>query len=296
MRVLVSGATSYLGRRLLAALQDSGSETFAIVRQTSVIDGLPGHVECFRLADESPTEALHDFVKSAAPDVFFHVASLFDVDPNPSNIAKMIDANVTLVTQVTDAMSRRGEAKVISLGSYFQDPENSPAPTCLYAALKTAAESILSYYASRPGVRCMTLRLTDVYGPNDPRPKLIPLLLEAAASGRPIDMTLGHQLVDLIHVDDVCDALLLAASQITSHRENGHDWFNIATNQRLSIRDLAALVEDVTGHEIHARWGAKSQSQYVPRNFLPRTNLLPGLKIRRAIRDGIVEAWNARKS
>ena len=92
--------------------------------------------------------------------------------------------------------------------------------------------------------------LFDTYGPRDDRKKLMWLLLEHAASGAPLPMSSGLQLVDLTHVDDVVAALLHVATGPPLGAR-----LVARSGRPLTIRAVAALVEQVTGRAIDTRWG-----------------------------------------
>jgi nucleoside-diphosphate-sugar epimerase len=128
----------------------------------------------------------------------------------------------------------------------------------------------------------VTVELSDTYGADDRRSKVLQLLVEAHRTQQPVGLSPGEQVVDLVHVDDVVDALLravpLADAQARSYAVHGDP---------VVLRDFVALVGDVLGSAVPVEWGARA---YRPREMMqpwrhwPR---LPGWRPTIALREGL---------
>ena len=99
----------------------------------------------------------------------------------------------------------------------------------------------------------MTLRLTDTYGPDDERAKLLPFLLQAARSGTELSMSPGEQRVTFVHVDDVVDAILLA---LVTPGLTGEVW-NVGSGEVVTVRDCLERIEALTGKQGLVLYGAR---------------------------------------
>ncbi len=113
---------------------------------------------------------------------------------------------------------------------------------------KMAGEWYHIVYNNVHGVRACALRLTNSYGPcmrvKDARQTFLGIWIRRAVEERPIEVFGdGTQVRDFNYVDDVVDALLLAAS---SDRANGHV-FNLGADHPINLQDLAALLVEVNG-------------------------------------------------
>jgi nucleoside-diphosphate-sugar epimerase len=158
----------------------------------------------------------------------------------------------------------------------------------LYAATKQAFEDILAFYTDATPLRVISLHLFDTYGPDDPRPKLIQLLLKAARGGPGLSMPEGKQLLDFVHVDDVVNAFLLAAARLERGDGAPNETFAVSAGERLSLRDLVALVERLVGHSLPVEFGARpyrarevmqpwTRGEPIP-GWAPQTSLESGLR------------------
>jgi nucleoside-diphosphate-sugar epimerase len=164
----------------------------------------------------------------------------------------MVEANVGFGVALAEAVSQAGECVFVNTGTVWQHYDaRAYSPVSLYAALKQSLTDALKYYEEVAGLPIVTLELTDTYGPGDPRPKLLPILVRAAREGTALQMTDGTQLIDLLHVDDAVSALLATAAG-----EPGAT-YGASGGETLTLRDLVARFESVSGLSVTAEWGVR---------------------------------------
>ena len=179
-RALVTGATGYIGGHLARHLAAHGWEVHALVRPSSAGGGLAAAGARVHEHDGT-TERMAEIVGAAAPDVVFHLASLFMAEHRTADVTGLVEANLLLGTQLAEGMRLHGRTRLVNTGTVWQhygDAEYDP--TSLYAATKQAYVTLLKYYVEAAGLRVTTLELFDSYGPADPRPKLMGALTRAA--------------------------------------------------------------------------------------------------------------------
>ena len=257
IRVLVTGASGFIGGHLLRHLVKAGYEVTALLRQplNNNVEDLVSRVYPYT----GETRDVFTAVQHAQPHVTFHLASHFAASHSAEELQPLIDANVLLGTQLLDAIAQYSDAKVfINTSTSWQFyHSNRYRPVNLYAATKQAFEAILTYYADAQNVSCATLYLFDSYGPQDSRQKLVPALLDAVRARRPLNMSGGEQIVDLAHVDDICNAFLGVARGLLTGSIPSHSAFAISGGQRRSLRDVVATFERAAGLSLEVQWGAR---------------------------------------
>jgi nucleoside-diphosphate-sugar epimerase len=261
-RALVTGATGFIGSHLVAHLHRAGWEVAVIVHTKSlqINDSAVGKVYDYAGQTADLITAVTDF----KPTAVFHLASLFLAAHIPEQIEPLISANVLFGTQLLEAMSKAGCTVLMNAGTGWQNytpepPFDAPnfVPVNLYAATKQAFEDIILYYVQVAGLRSITLRLFDSYGPGDTRRKLLRLLLDTLKTGEPLSMSPGDQVVDLVHVDDICQAFLQAANLALELTEPVAKVYAISGKQRRTLQQVAATLEEAAGRKLPLHFGQR---------------------------------------
>ncbi len=283
---LVTGASGFIGGHLLQRLIQLGWQVHILIRSESVLNATPELSKAVSHAYDGSIDSVITCMQQARPAVVFHLASLFLAQHNSQDVDALIRSNVLFGAQLLDAMRIERVHCLVNTGTawqYFNSPDYNPV--CLYAATKQAFEALLAYYVDACDFRVITLKLFDTYGPHDRRAKLIKLLLQAARSGEPLDMSGGEQQIDLVHVDDVLDAFLLAAQRVMQGGRLPHASYGISSEKPLSLRELVGIMEKALGRRMVVNWGAKP---YRPREVMQpwrSFERLPGWTARRLIAD-----------
>jgi nucleoside-diphosphate-sugar epimerase len=253
-RALLTGATGFVGSHLTPRLVSAGWAVHRLLRagleEVSPVDGVRDH-----LWDGSTDAALATFAKTR-PDVVIHLASLFLAEHAAKDLEALVSANLLVGLQVVEAATAAGCRGFVNAGTSWQHFEGAEYdPVCLYAATKQAFEDLLAYYVDARGLRAMTLKLFDTYGPGDRRPKLFAALRKAAHGGERLAMTPGEQLLDLAYIDDVTRAFVTAAEVVNGGGVGGHRVYALPSGERHSLKDVVALYESVTGRRVAVDWG-----------------------------------------
>lgn len=263
MRVLVTGATGFVGRHLVRRLIVEGNLVHAVVRPGSDVSVLPAAAHVHRY--DGDIAQLRHMVALAAPDATLHLASFFRAEHSAEDIAPMVTANLLFATQLVDVATDLGYRDFLNIGTTWQHYRDGDYdPVCLYAASKQAFETMAEFYVRARGLRLLTLKLNDTYGADDPRGKLVAALLRAARGGESVALSPGEQVLDLLHVDDAVAAILIALARLRAGAAKAES-FVALSGERLSLRDLVACVERITGRKLNVAWGARP---YRPREVM----------------------------
>lgn len=286
---LVTGATGFVGSHVARRLVANGWRTHLIVREKSKLDYLSDLKKNVSIhVHDGTTESMVRLVRRVRPDVVFHIAADGRSDHEVEDVIPLLQSNILFGTQLLEAMARSRVRYLVNTGTYWQHYNNKQySPVSLHAAYKQAFEKIVQYYIETAGLRAITLVLFDTYGNADRRSKLLPMLLDARRRNRPLAMTRGEQQIQLVHIDDVVEAFVVAANRVRRQKGTGHNRFAVRSGPPIRVRDLVALVENVAHCRIPVRWGAR---RYRAREVMkPWTGgqQLPGWSARIGLRDGI---------
>jgi len=289
-KALITGATGFVGKHLVRRLVEDGWQVCIVLRKSSFIETLGDtavRVEVFE--HDGSTGSMAGIVKESAPDVVFHLASLFLAQHTLDDIEGLVRSNVLFGTQLLEGMSAAGVTRLVNTGTSWQHYENSDYnPVCLYAATKQAFEAMVGYYVETCSMKAVTLKLYDTYGPEDTRKKLFALLRQAWVEGTRLDMSAGDQMIDLVYIDDVVEAFMLSARLLLDDKVVRSAEYAVSSGSPIRLKDLVETYSRVTGHKLDINWGARP---YRPREVMepwsrgrPVPGWEPGVKLEIGLR------------
>jgi nucleoside-diphosphate-sugar epimerase len=249
-RVLVTGATGFIGGRLIRRFEEAG------VGYTAVHHGSPAPMDSrgrwlkLDLADAAETGSM---VAGARPDVVFHLAGVRGAERSLAFAEHAFRENLLASHHLLVELGRRARAhRIVIMGSSeeYGRQEKLPctedlpdAPVSPYSASKAAVTRFALLYHELFDMPVVVLRPFVVYGPGQGSGMLIPSLLEALGRGERFRMTPGEQTRDFIYVDDVVDAMIAASVADGAVGEI----FNVCSGQERRIRDVAEVAARVAG-------------------------------------------------
>jgi len=253
---LVTGATGFIGSHLASRLIEAGATVVALVRPTTDTRLVPAGVR--PALHDGTTAGLAAVVRDVRPDVTFHLAARFVAQHGPDDVSGLVLDNVLLSAQLFEALAATNCRRLVTAGTGWQHQVAAPSrPVNLYAATKQAVQDLLTFFTDASSLRAVTLELFDTYGPNDRRQKLFTILRRASETGQPLQMSPGEQLIDLVHVDDVVTALVVAAQRAGCNPTEPSEVFTVSAAKRYTLREVVELYSSMTGRHIDVVWGGR---------------------------------------
>jgi nucleoside-diphosphate-sugar epimerase len=246
MLCCVTGATGFIGRRLVDALVGAGHTVRVLVRDPAKAHHLhqPG-VELVK-GDLGDPASLEETVTGARQ--VFHCAGLVGDWLRPEETRRVnVEGTRALLSACASAGVERvvhlSSLSVYGLGQHRGTDESAPLRYSgdAYIDSKIDAERMVRVSAGRGGPEVVILRPGFVYGPGDRR--FLPTLLDALARRRFVYVGDGAKLLNLSYVDDVADALVLAASNPAAAGQA----YNLTDGTETSLRAFVGLLCDQLG-------------------------------------------------
>lgn len=244
-RVLVTGASGFIGRNLIPRLLVEGARVTGLTRDRGLeVAGLPRGVG-FVAADVADEASVHAALADRPFDVVFHLAADTDNSRNPKDPARILRTNALGTLNVLRALEPSGYrmAVIASTAELYGDgppPSREDArrlPLTVYSASKATAEDFALAYQRSKGWPVSVARIFQPYGPGQKGRFVVASILEALLDEKPLDLTAGEQTRDFVYVGDVAEALLaIGARPALAGRV-----LNVGSGVETRIRDLAAL-------------------------------------------------------
>jgi nucleoside-diphosphate-sugar epimerase len=270
-RVLVTGATGFIGPRAVAALAARGAEVHAIaIEPEAVVPGGQSHV--VDLFDE---EAVGVVLGRVRPEYLLHLAWYVEHGrfwTAPQNLA-WATCTATLVRQFAAAGGRR----VVGVGTCAEygfaegacSERTTPvAPTTIYGQAKAAAWFLMQAAAGIAGIEAAWARVFHLFGPGEAKARLVPSIVRSLLAGAPATCRTGAHVRDLIDVADLGDAL----AAITLSRTTGA--VNVGSGTSVELGDVARRLAVLCGREDLLTVEAGQSTPENPRVLVPELDRL----------------------
>jgi UDP-glucose 4-epimerase len=276
MAVLVIGGAGFIGSHMVKRLLQEGENPI-------VLDNLvSGHRDAvlgggFVFADFAFSSCLRDVIMAHKVDAVMHFASHIQVGESVINPGKYYVNNVANTLVLLNTLVELGVLNFVfsSSAAVYGDGGAEPImedavchPISPYGRTKRMVEEALEDFRQAYGLKFFSLRYFNAAGADpegrigerhNPETHLIPLVLQAA-SGRRESITVfgrdyltsdGTCIRDYVHVDDLCEAHLLALRSLRRGDLGGY--LNLGNAQGYSVNEVIDVARRVTGRPIAVR-------------------------------------------
>jgi len=250
-RVLVTGASGFIGSHLVSRLLDEGAIIAAVSRTRGRLAALPSRDFQFIPCDLLDEARIGTVAKEFRPSIVLHYASCPDAPESPEHTKQCIDQNLRVTANVINAV--RDHCSLLVFGDSAKVFGNAPVPhssatpiepNSAYAITKAAAWWLCQSAARESGFAAVSLRPTLVYGP-DQGGNLISYVAHRALEGADeIPLLGGSQTRDPLFIDDAIEAVLAAMRR--GRRLSGRS-IAISGGEEISVADLARRVIEAAG-------------------------------------------------
>ena len=251
MRILLTGASGFLGREIAHHLRQRRAVVAGLVRHAEQCVAPQDFVGDFLRLESCATQ-----ISAFAPDVLIHCA-WSGVPVATRDLLSQYD-NFAASVALFDHAMEAGAQLVIGLGTQAEyglttTPVSEDAPTqpvTHYGIAKQATGAALLRLAHRRARRAIWLRLFGLYGPRETAPSMLPWVAHQFAKGQAPALTPCTQRWDYLHVRDaaraVCDLLSTQAQGV----------FNLASGEAPPLRETVLKLRDLMAPEIEPDFGA----------------------------------------
>lgn len=295
MKLLISGATGFIGSHLVKKLLDADVKLYAVVRGSTKKKALDPRMHVYVFNGDMTK--LISFMEKEKFDGVIHLASLFLVNHNTSDVSDLVNSNLLFSTQLLEASVVSNIPWFINTGTFTQHYKNKKySPTNLYSATKEAFEVVAKYYVETSKIVFVTIKLFDTFGEGDTRPKVFSLWSKISKTKEVLDMSPGDQIIDINYVKNVADGylqMIKILSKPKAKKISGKS-YTLSSGRRMTLKKLSQLFEKVTGEKLNIKWGGRPYRDREVMVPWEKGENVPGWKPKITLEEGILATINAK--
>jgi CDP-3, 6-dideoxy-D-glycero-L-glycero-4-hexulose-4-reductase len=253
MKTYVIGANGFLGSHLARRFNHLG-----------LVRAAPKYRE--DASDLWQTQVLRE-LRDFAPNLVMMPGASQAMGDDEKAIHSLIASNCVLPCLVAQLLLEvLPQTMLVVFGTSWQFSDSAKyRPFNLYAASKQAGQDLLAHYALR-GLKALQLIMFDTYGESDTRPKLLNILKNSCASDEEIGTTPGDQEIDLVHIDDICEGVVLAVDELVCwDPASGLLVLGLGSGNPITVKELFKRVGQQLGKPLLTRVGERA---YRPREVM----------------------------
>ncbi len=295
-RVLVTGATGFIGRHVVQVLSQRGYEVHAVGRRASPVAADCGYSHRSDLLVPGVAAQL---IKDVAPEGLIHLA--WEVGHGGAWRSDLNDRWREATVDLVGAFAAPDRRAILAGTCAEYRWDNSLCvegatpitPSTPYGQAKDAAREGAQVIAQEAGLSLAWARIFFTFGPGEAPERLVPSVIRAVLSGEAAETTHGMQIRDYLYVEDLADAL------VTLLESDLQGEINVASGEPTRLKWLAARAAEMAGDARRLKLGARSARPHEPERILADVSRLDrdvGWHPRIGLEDGLARTvgwWRA---
>lgn len=280
MKIILLGATGYLGSKLAKAFVKEGHQVLALKRTESSMENLMGIQHRIQLCDLKDVEKV--LTNGPMFDCLINTACMYP--KNADNDIDIYQANLCMPLKVFLACLKSGIKKYVTIGTGLPDDFNS------YAVSKRKFAEICQWYGKRQHdmkqpIQICNIELENFYGEDEPIDRFIPGTIHKLKNNERILLTEGDQKRDIIYIGDVVRSIMkiVESPQLPEYLD-----LPLGTGEAVSIKVMIEYLKEIIGSESELCFGAIKKRMHEPDSVADCTKMKQlGIEIKYNWQDGL---------
>jgi UDP-glucose 4-epimerase len=251
-RILVTGASGFIGSHLCPRLCQEGAEVHAVYR--SQYPTSPGDLHWWQ-ADLAELAEVRKVFGRAQPEIIFHLASHVKGAPDLEHVLPTFQSNLQSTVNLLTVAAESDCRRVVLTGSLAEpEVENGETfPSAPYAAAKWASSGYARMFHALYKLPVLIARVFMVYGPGQrDLTKLVPYVTLSLLQGKTPKISSGQRLVDWIYVSDLVNGFLALAQASDVDGAT----LDLGSGSLVSIREIVQQLSLLVGAQAKVEFGA----------------------------------------
>lgn len=255
-RVLITGASGFVGSYVTKALLAAGFKVSATCRQKKInlwrLEGIKDRIEWINV---DTLDSIGRIFESTRFSAVIHLATDYG-RTGDYNEPDLVYSNILFPLTLIAAANQKGIKLFINTDTFLNSKDLKYGYLKGYTLSKKHFLDWLSIFSETYGIRVVNMKLFHAYGPLDSGNKFVPSIIRLCLEGGVIPMTSGKQARDFIYVDDVASAFMAVLAKELESNSDGLVSLDIGTGSMCSIREFVNTANRLMGGKASIDYGA----------------------------------------
>ena len=269
MKILLTGATGFIGSNIAKGLLSKGYEVFAIHRASSSFEKCIPFKEQINWINTDNHDWKEQII-AIKPDQIIH-AAWGGIEAADRNNWDIQIHNFWLSKKIFDLANECGIKKVIALGSQAEygtygfpvTETTTPMPNDAYGSVKILTANYLRNLFENSPTEWYWIRIFSVFGEGENSGWLMPIVISKLLKNQPIQLTPCEQQYNYLYIEDFVNQFLA----VVKYTKNISGIYNLCSSESIVLKDLLIQIAN--------RMGASSQLlQFGAITYRPEQNML----------------------
>ncbi len=281
-KVIVTGATGFIGANIARRLVEVGADVHILRRQSSNdwrIKDILKKVSV-RIVDLLDEEGLKKTVADIKPEIIVHTA-VYGSYPFQKDTQRIFNTNIIGTFNLLNASKAVGFELFINTGSSSEygvkkramKEDDGLDPATLYGASKACVTLCCQSFAKTEKLPIATLRLFSPYGYYEEPTRLIPSVILSCLKKETVRVSSPHNVRDFIFIEDVSDLYL---KMIENKGKATGEIFNAGFGRQHRVGEVVSEIVKLTGSKVGVEWGSVANPRLEPQRW--EANILKSQK------------------
>ena len=273
--ILITGSTGFIGSNLLKDLYPK-NKIFIILRDKSQKNNLIKNYKKINIIYYKEFDELNKKLKKLTIEVVIHCATHYVKNHAYKDILELNKSNILLGNIILENLKKMKTKKFINFSTVWEDYNSIKDNNCnLYSAYKKSFSTLAAYYSkSLPKVNFYNIMISDTFGKNDSRAKIINILKKNFKNNKITKIISKNLFINLLNVEDIASAVdivikknIKAGKYIIKNKFNYRmidliNIFNKKSDKKLKIKWLSSLIikEKIYPYKKLIAWKPKKSS------------------------------------
>lgn len=266
MKILLTGATGFLGSKILKRLVERKEQVVILKRSTSKLERIREYMSCCSAYDVDKN-AIDNIFEKEKPDVVIHCATAYG--RTGRDVLEVVKTNLLFGVELLESAYRHGCTHFINTGTYNikqicnTGRVEKNAYMADYTLSKFQFDCWGEEFAALGKINFIQMNLEHIFGEDDDEGKFIFMVERTCtANVEQLELSDGMQLRDYIYSENVVDAYLCVLEHLS--QLSGYQNFQIGMGESISLKEFVIMIKEAAQSTTRLEFGKRERNANEP--------------------------------